>query len=131
MYYRDTVWRHADPEVAIQTKRLGDADWTSGVYEVSMVKGDSVCVKVSLTSGMPVWSLPDVGIEHITGTDTVIWLKEEGTYVFRAKDDYCGRYSLVHPELKVTFRETGYFSGRLWLEGPFDKECHDVFVYLQ
>lgn len=122
MYYRDTVWRHADPEVAIQTKRLGDADWTSGVYEVSMVKGDSVCVKVSLTSGMPVWSLPDVGIEHITGTDTVIWLKEEGTYVFRAKDDYCGRYSLVHPELKVTFRETGYFSGRLWLEGPFDKE---------
>lgn len=121
-YCRDTVWRHADPQVEIQTKRSDETEWKSGIYEVSMVEGDSIGVKVSLVTGMPLWSLPDVGIEHITGTDTVIWLKEEGTYVFRAKDDYCGRYSLNYPELKVTFRETGYFSGRLWLEGPFDKE---------
>ncbi|MDE5639387.1 MAG: hypothetical protein K2I47_06300, partial [Odoribacter sp.] len=122
MYCRDTVWRHADPEVMIETKRSDESEWKSGIYEVSMIEGDSVCVKINLTSGMPLWSLPDVGVEHITGTDTTIWLKEEGTYVFRAKDDYCGRYSLVYPELKVVFRETGYFSGRLWLEGPFDKE---------
>lgn len=122
MYCRDTVWRHVDPEMTIETKRSGETVWKSGIYEVSMVKGDSVCVKVNLVNGMPKWSLPDVGIEHIAATDTVIWLKEEGTYVFRAKDDYCGRYSLVYPELKVTFRETGYFSGRLWLEGPFDRE---------
>lgn len=120
--YCDTVWRHSDPEVEIQVRRSGDPEWRSGIHDVSLREGDSVAVKVSLVKGMPYWSLPDFGLTGISGLDTVIWLKSAGDYVFRAYDDYCGRWSSLPPGLKVTFRETGYFSGRLLLEGPFDAD---------
>lgn len=120
--YCDTVWWHADPEVAIQVRRSGETEWKSGLNEISIAEGDSVAVKVTLIKGMPVWSLPTLGVGPVASGDTVLWLKNEGVYSFRAQDDYCGRMASVWPELEVNFRDTGYFSGRLWLEGPFDPD---------
>lgn len=120
--YRDTVWRHWIPNVTISTQLKGETEWISGRHEVCIGEGDSVAVRVELLKGMPAWSLPDLGIFGITGLDTLLWLKEDRTYSFRAQDAICRHDPLTWPELKVTHRDTGYFSGRLWLEGPYDSD---------
>lgn len=120
-HYRDTVWRKWLPEVEVKTRLLSESSWTVGRTELNILQGDSVAVWVSLTKGSPVWSLPFLGIDSIVGTDTLLWLKEEGTYSLRPKDNVCGLLGMRWPEVKVTYLDTGYFCGRLWLEGPFDQ----------
>jgi len=118
----DTIWRRWDPEVAIETKCLSERDWKIGRDEVNLTEGDSVAVRITLVKGQPLWNIPALGIYGITGKDTVIWLKEEGTYDFRPQDGECHRQPLVWPTLKITYLDTGYFRGRLWLEGPYDSD---------
>jgi len=122
----DTVWRRWDPAVEIESRLKGESDWVEGRSVVSIVKGDSVEVRVRLVRGLSSWSLPLQGVEHINGRDTVLWLKEEGHYVFRPEDDFCGRHGMQPwPELEVVYVDTGYFRGRLFLEGPFDWDNGD------
>lgn len=122
----DTIWRRWDPVVEIESRLKNESDWIEGRSVVSIVKGDSVEVRVRLVRGLPSWSLPLQGVAHISGKDTVLWLKDEGRHVFRAEDDFCGRHGVQPwPELEVVYVDTGYFRGRLLLEGPFDWDNGD------
>ncbi|MDE5638300.1 MAG: hypothetical protein K2I47_00640 [Odoribacter sp.] len=120
--YRDTIWRHADPVVDVQVRRSSDKPWINGTHSLNLSEGDSVQVKVSLLKGEPLWSLPTLGIDSIEGLDTVFWLRDTGTYLFAPQDVVCGRFG-PSPYYDLTLRrlDTGYFRGKVLLEGVFDE----------
>lgn len=120
--YRDTVWVHWEPAVNVQVRRRENRPWDDGIHSVSLSSGDSVQVKVSLIQGMPLWKLDEVGIDSIRGLDTTLWLKNPGTYIFKARDLLCGSDPNPGYDLTITRLDTGYLRGKVWLEGVFDKD---------
>ena len=118
--YRDTVWRHEDPIVEVQVRRSDDTLWNVGVHSVNLADNDSVQVKVSLVKGEPLWSLPTLHMDSIVGRDTVFWLKDTGTYWFIPRDVACQRQGPApYHDLTITRLDTGYFRGKVYLEGVF------------
>lgn len=133
--YRDTVWRRWNPEMEFEyrtgsTKALpgGDTTWYIG-NRVNIAHGDSVDLHVTLISGQPLWSLPGVGVKHIGVRDTIITLAPERdtTYSLQITDDNCGEDIWHRPTFTITYLDTGYFRGRLWLEGPYDDGNHTMY----
>lgn len=121
--YRDTVFRHWDPVVEVELRISEGESWRTGIHEVNLSAGDSVQVKVALKKGQPLWELDGLGIGPISGMDTVFWLKNEGSYVFIPRDLSCDRQGPAPwYDLKITYLDTGYFRGRLLLEGPYDSD---------
>ena len=121
-WYRDTIWRHVDPKVDVLVRHTESDTFTINSHEENLSVGDSLQVKVVLTEGQPLWSLPALGINSIVGMDTVFWLKDTGTYWFIPRDVACDRQGdAPWYDLTLTRLDTGYFRGKVFLEGVFDE----------
>jgi hypothetical protein len=127
--YTDTIIRRWDWEVKAYTRTgeylsiPGNEDsWTYGINPIEMTRGDSLEVKLVLTKGQPTWSAPGIGLYHIQGRDTTVTLypTKDTTYCFTGQDDVCGADPFDENCVDVRFRDTAYFRGRLFLEGPYD-----------
>ena len=59
-------------------------------------------------------------MDSIVGRDTVFWLKDTGTYWFIPRDVACQRQGPApYHDLTITRLDTGYFRGKVYLEGVF------------
>ena len=103
----------------VRTRWKADSAWYTGSRELNICEGDSVEVQVHLLTELPVWHLPGVGIETIYSSDTVFYLKEQGSYLLSVEDSVCGMHT-VADSIKISFAQDAYFRGKLWLEGPYD-----------
>lgn len=112
------VW-HQIPVMEVRTRWKADSTWYTGSRELNICEGDSVEVQVHLLTELPVWHLPGVGIETIYSSDTVFYLKEQGSYLLSVEDSVCGMHT-VADSIKISFAQDAYFRGKLWLEGPYD-----------
>ncbi len=119
--YRDTIWRHVDPKVDVWVRHTEQDTFRINSHNENLAAGDSLQVKVILTDGQPLWSLPTLGMNSISGRDTVFWLKDTGTYWFIPRDVACDRQGdAPWYDLTITRLDTGYFRGKVFLEGVFD-----------
>lgn len=116
---RSTIVWHQQPVMEVRTRYKTDTAWHIGNRDLNMSRGDSVEVHVSMLTEIPVWHLPSIGIENIHSSDTVVYLKEEGEYVFSVDDSVC-KMNTSGDTLVISFAQDAYLRGKLWLEGPYD-----------
>ncbi len=123
----DTVWYRPRPQLRV---RLYDRKTSQWQTEVQIQRGDSVAMKAELIQGSSPWTLScGDSAYRVQGTDTLLYLKEEGRYTYRIADFYC--QSPQEDTVRLRYVVNGFVCLRALLSGPFDFDMQSMVSHIE